>query len=108
MPVQRSALGKRVIENDPYAIALRDLNGRPGATAVVAPDIDGLEWRDFSLQRLRFQAEHLHPVVHFERQIRNVRRDHGHGFLRRRFWAASPTIRLFLLAPRLPGGRTRV
>src|SRR6516164_2624092 len=54
MPVQRSTLGKRVIENDPYAIALRDLNGRPWAIAVIAPDIDGLERHDFLLQRLRF------------------------------------------------------
>src|SRR5207244_11562590 len=40
MPMKRCILGQHIMENYPYAVALVDLNCRPGHAAVVAPYID--------------------------------------------------------------------
>ena len=54
VPVHGGALWECVFEYHAHAIALRDLNGWPGATTVVTPGIDCLERRDFLLHRFRF------------------------------------------------------
>src|SRR5271170_2192052 len=76
MPVNRGRFGQFVFEDYTHTVALLHLNGRPWATAVVTPGVDGLEWRDFAFHWLGHQLEHFHAAIHFVRQVRQVRCDH--------------------------------
>ena len=61
-----------VVDDDSYAIALSDLNGRPGRAAVITPEIDGLVRHNLSLYRLGNQMEHFHAVIEGEGQVLQV------------------------------------
>src|ERR1700674_1048008 len=100
MPVQGSRFRQAVLEHHAHAVALLHLNCRPGTTTVVAPRVDGLERRDFSLHRLTQKMKYLSAAVQFVRQIRHVRRHHGRrmiaydGVYRRRVGPVAPVRRV--------------
>ena len=73
MPVKAGGFGKMIFKDDANAVALIGLNGRAGATAVVAPDVHHLKGDDLALYGLGDQAEFLDVAVHAKRQIRYVR-----------------------------------
>ena len=77
MPVQGSRLRQAVLEDHTYAIALLHLDRRTGAASVVTPRVDGLERRDLSLHRFADKVENLYASIHFVRQVRHVRSEHG-------------------------------
>src|SRR4029077_4188306 len=77
VPVNRSCFRQFVFKDNAHAVALLHLNGRPREAPVVAPCLDDLERRDFSLHGLRHQFEDFYVAIHFVRQVRQVRSDHG-------------------------------
>ena len=84
VPVHGGAFGKSVFDDDADAIALRDLDSGPGAGAVVAPGVDGLEGSDFAFHRFGAQAEHFCGPVEGEGEIRDVGGDDGDVGMRMR------------------------
>ena len=74
MPVHGCRLRQMVVDDDPYAVALSDLNGWPWRAAVITPDVDGLVRHNLSLYRLGNQMKDLCAVVHRKRQVRDIGR----------------------------------
>src|SRR5262249_34102658 len=77
VPVDRSGFRKAIFEDDPDAIGLIDLNGGSRAGTVVAPGIDGLEWRDFAANGFRSEVKDFYVAVEFVREIGDVGSKHG-------------------------------
>jgi hypothetical protein len=71
------------------AVALIDLDRRAGATAVVAPGVDGFEGSDLALQGLGLQAKHFDGAVEFKGKIGHVGGDDRRG----RFWRGTVVAR---------------
>ena len=67
-----------VLENDPHAVALVDLNRWARAGSVVAPDFHVASRHQPSLDRLGDQVELLRSRPPGAREVRNVRGFHGH------------------------------
>ena len=78
LPVHGGAFWQRVFDDDADAVTLIDLHGRAGATAVVAPRVDGFEGSNLAFQRFGFQTKYFDGAVHLESEIGHVGSDDGH------------------------------
>ncbi len=74
MPVHRRRFGQMIIDNNPHAVSLRDLDGRPWRAAVVAPDVNRFVRSDLLFYRLGNEMKDLNSVVNIEAQILEIRR----------------------------------
>ena len=74
VPVHGGRLGQVVIDNNSHPITLCDLDGRPRAASVVAPQVDRFVRPNGLLHRFSHQVKHLDAVVHLPWKIRHVRR----------------------------------
>jgi hypothetical protein len=62
-------LGQMIIDNDPYAVSPRDLDGRARRAAVETPQVNGFAGRNLLFDRLSNEMKNLDSVINCERQI---------------------------------------
>src|SRR5215510_6593191 len=73
VPVDGGRLGKAVLEDDPYAITLTDLDRRPRARPVVAPDLHVAPRYQPALDRFRYQVKLLDAAIKTKWQVRDIK-----------------------------------
>jgi hypothetical protein len=61
-------LGQVIIDDDPYAVSLRDLD-RVRRAAVETPQVNGFVGRNLLFNRLRDEVKNLDSVINCERQM---------------------------------------
>jgi hypothetical protein len=67
MPVHGSRFRQVVVDDDPHAIALGDLNGRSRRAAVITPEVHRFVRYKLPLYRFSNQMENLDAVIERER-----------------------------------------
>ena len=72
VPVNRTWLGKMVVEDDADVVALIDLNGGPGRRAIEAPEVERPVGQNRSLHWLGDEVEDLGAVVEREGEIGDI------------------------------------